>query len=70
MLGWVAPLAIATGSTAAGVSGAMETAMGSVAGDAMSSITGMIPVAAPILGAIIVVGIAIKAFKKVSGNKG
>lgn len=62
------PFLVATGATTVG--GAMETAMGSVATDALGSVTGMIPVAAPILGAILVVGIAIKAFKKISGNRG
>ena len=67
MFGAVLPM-ILTGTPSAAE--AMNSAMGNVATDALGAVTGMIPVAAPILGAIIVVGIAIKAFKKVSGNKG
>ena len=66
MIPFISYLATAAPSAA----DAMNTAMGTVATDALGAVTGMIPVAAPILGAIIVVGIAIKSFKKVSGNKG
>ena len=60
------PFLVATGSSTA--AGAMETALGTVASDALGAVTGIIPVAAPVLGAILVVGIAIKAFKKITGR--
>lgn len=47
---------------------ALSTALGTVATSAMSAITAIVPVAAPILGAILVVGIGIKAFKKITGR--
>ena len=47
---------------------ALSTALGTVATSAMSAISGIVPVAAPILGAILVVGIGIKAFKKITGR--
>ena len=47
---------------------ALGTALGTVATSAMSAISGIVPVAAPILGAILVVGIGIKAFKKITGR--
>ena len=47
---------------------ALSTALGTVATSAMSAISGIVPVAAPILGAILVVGIGIKAFKKITGK--
>lgn len=48
------------------VSGAMGTAIGSIATDALGMITTVIPVAAPILGGIVVIGVGIKIFKKLS----
>ena len=64
MIPWVVAL---TGSTP-DVGGAMNTALGQVGSDALGAIANIVPVAAPILGGILVVGIAIKAFKKITGK--
>lgn len=50
------------------VTSALTTGLGTVASDALSSISGIIPVALPIMGAGVVIGIAIKLFKKVSNK--
>lgn len=55
-------------TTMSDVVSAMSTALGTVASSAMSGIAGIVPVAAPVLGAILVVGIGIKAFKKITGR--
>ena len=65
MIPLVSTIVAATASTPAE---AMETALGTVANNALSVITNIIPVAAPVLGGILVVGIAIKAFKKLAGR--
>lgn len=50
------------------VTKALTDGISSVAGDAMSAIGGVVPVALPIMGAIAVVGIGIRIFKKVAGK--
>lgn len=50
------------------VASALGTAMTSVAADATSAITTILPIAAPILGAIIVIGVGIRVFKRFSGR--
>lgn len=50
------------------VTDALTTGLGTVASDALSSISSIVPVALPIMGAGIVITIAIKMFKKI-GNK-
>lgn len=47
---------------------ALVTAMTSIANSAMSGIASILPVAAPVLGAILVIGIGIKVFRKFSGR--
>lgn len=47
---------------------AMTDGITSIASDAMSGIGSILPVALPIMGAIVVVGIGIKVFKKVTGR--
>lgn len=47
---------------------ALTTAMTTVASDAVSSIIGMVGVAAPVLGTMFVVSAGIKAFKKIGGR--
>lgn len=47
---------------------ALTSAFSTTATDAMTSIGQIVPVALPVLGAIVVVGIAIKIFKKVTGR--
>lgn len=49
-----------------GVTGALTTGITAVATDAMSAISSILPIALPVLGAIVVIGIGIKTFKKVS----
>ena len=55
-------------TTMSDVVSALTTAMGTVATSALSAISGVIPVAAPVLGAILIVGIGIKAFKRITGR--
>lgn len=47
---------------------ALTSAFSTVASDALSAVQGILPIALPVLGAIIVVGIGIKIFKKVAGR--
>jgi hypothetical protein len=49
---------------------ALTTGITTIATDAMSAIGAVIPVALPIMGAMVVVGIGIRAFRKVSSPKG
>lgn len=56
------------GETTATVSSALGTAFTSVASDCMNAITTILPIALPVLGALVVVGIGIKIFKKVTGK--
>ena len=58
----------AEAGTVAGVTTALTSGITTVAGDAMSAIASVVPVALPIMGAVVVVGIGIKVFKKVSGR--
>ena len=51
----------------ADVVGAMTTAMTSIAGQVMDGIGDIIPIAAPILGSMIIIRLGIKVFKKL-GN--
>lgn len=43
---------------------AMTSAVTTIASDCTGAIAAIVPVAAPIMGALIVIGIAIKTFKK------
>ena len=47
---------------------ALTTGLGTIATGALSAISGVVPVAAPVLGGILVIGIGIKAFKKLAGK--
>lgn len=58
----------AEAGTVAGVTTALTSGITTIAGDAMSAIASVVPVALPIMGAVVVVGIGIKVFKKVSGR--
>lgn len=51
------------------VAGALGTAMTTVASDATNAITTILPIAAPILGALIVIAVGIKVFKRFSGTR-
>lgn len=47
---------------------AMTSAFSTAASDCMSAISSILPVAIPVVGAIAVIGIGIKIFKKVTGK--
>lgn len=47
---------------------ALTTAFTSVAADCISAITAVLPIALPVMGAMVVVGIGIKIFKRVTGK--
>lgn len=47
---------------------ALTSAFSTVASDALSAVQGILPIALPVLGALIVVGVGIKIFKKVTGR--
>ena len=55
-------------STIATVTGALTTGISTIASDAMGAIGSVVPAALPIMGAVGVVGIGIKVFKKVAGR--
>lgn len=46
----------------------LKTGVGNIASDAMGAIAGIVPVALPVMGAIVVVGIGLRIFKKVSSK--
>lgn len=50
------------------VTSALTSGISSIATDAMTAVGSVIPVALPIMGAVVVVGIGIKVFKKVAGK--
>lgn len=50
------------------VTEALTNGISTIGTDAMSAVGSVIPVALPIMGAIVVVGIGIKVFKKVAGK--
>lgn len=47
---------------------ALKSALSTTADDCKDAIAGILPVALPVMGAIVVVGIGIKIFKKVTGK--
>lgn len=55
-------------TTMSDVISSLTTAMGTIATGALSAISGVVPVAAPVLGGILVIGIGIRAFKKLAGK--
>jgi hypothetical protein len=54
-------------TTVSDVTTALSTALGTIATNALSAIAAIVPVAAPILGAVAIIGIGIKVFKKIRG---
>ena len=46
------------------IASALVTAITTIAGDATDAMVKIVPVAAPIMGGLLVIGIAIKTFKK------
>lgn len=54
------------GSTMADVVGALSTGMSTVATSALNAIGTMVPIAAPVMGAVLVIGIGIRTFKKIA----
>lgn len=55
-------------TTVSSIATAMSTALGTIASDALSAIATIAPAAVPVLGGMLVVGLGIKAFKKVTGR--
>lgn len=53
-------------AAATDVTGALTSAFSGVADQAVGAITAMVPIVAPVIGAGLVIGIGIKAFKKFS----
>ena len=47
---------------------ALSTAFTSIAADASSAIATVLPIALPIMGAIVVIGVGIRVFKRVAGR--
>lgn len=47
---------------------AMTTAITTISTDALSGIAAIVPVAAPVLGGMILIGVCIKAVKKFTGR--
>ena len=58
------PLEASSAATMETVTTALKTAMTSVANGAMGAIGDILPIALPVMGAIVVVGIGVKVFKK------
>lgn len=53
---------------ATGIAGALSTALGTTATDALSAISAVLPVALPVMGGIIVISVGLRVFKKVTGR--
>lgn len=51
-----------------GITTALTTGITTIGTDAMSAVAAVVPVALPIFGAIVVVSIGLKVFKKVTGR--
>lgn len=60
--------AFAESIDSSGITSAMTSAFSTIASDAMSLISAVIPVALPILGAIVLVTIGIRMFRKITGR--
>lgn len=58
----------ALASTPDSIVSALETAFTTVASNATDAITGILPIALPVMGGVLVVGLGIKIFKKVAGK--
>lgn len=56
------------GASVSSIATAMSTALGTIAGDALNAIATIAPAAVPVLGGMLVIGLGIKAFKKVTGR--
>lgn len=59
---------ILTGSGATSVGDTLANSLGTVASDALDTIGSILPVALPVLGAIIVISVGIRIFRKISGR--
>lgn len=62
------PVLLAEASGNSNVVSALTSAFSTAVSDIMSAIGGVLPVVLPVVGAIAVVGIGIKIFKKVTGR--
>lgn len=58
------PVWASSGSGNSGVTSAMTTAITTIASDALSGLAAVIPVAAPIMGGLIIISVAIRTFRK------
>lgn len=56
------------GSVMSGITSAVTTALGTVQSDALSLISSVLPYALAIVGAVLVVTIGIKVFRRVAGR--
>lgn len=61
-------LLAADASTTSTVTSALKTGITTIATDASTAIGDVIPVALPIMGAMVIVSVGIKVFKKVTGK--
>lgn len=59
---------ILTGSGSTSVGDTLANSLGTVASDALTTIGAILPVALPVLGAIVVIGVGIRIFRKISGR--
>ena len=55
-------------SSSSSVSSALTTSFSSIASDAMSMIAAILPVALPIMGAVVLISVGIRIFRKVTGR--
>lgn len=61
------PMILTSGGTSS-IGDTLATSLGTVATDALDAIGGVLPVALPVLGAIVVISVGIRIFRKVSGR--
>lgn len=60
------PLTFLTGETTSSIQNALTTGFSNVANDALSAISAILPIALPVLGAVIVIMVGIRIFKRVA----
>lgn len=66
LMGMLMPLFAAEGSGASSIQNALTTGFTTVANDALSAIGAILPIALPVLGAIVVIMVGIRIFKRVA----
>lgn len=55
-----------TGETTSSIQNALTTGFSTVASDALSAISAILPIALPVLGAVVVIMVGIRIFKRVA----